>query len=149
VGLTIKGGPELRARLQAVIANAPEMERAWADDAAKRIKAAAPSRTGRLKASVRAGTSKGRGAVFGAFWGVFIDRGTKPHTIEAHKAKALRFEYRGQTIFAKKVQRKRMRRRPFITKGAQDALAASPIHDQIIKAWNRKASGRAFRKLTL
>jgi hypothetical protein len=146
VATRITGGPELRARLTNVVRNADFMEAVWAKDAAARIKADAPTDRGRGKASIRAGASRGRGAVFGAFWLVFVDRGTKAHEIIARKASVLRFEYRGRVIFAKKVQRRAMRRRPFITRGAQEALAGLPIRDAIIQAWNRRRAGR-FTKI--
>lgn len=135
---TIKGGPLLRARLDSVSAAGPEIKAAWATDAARRIKADAPTNRGVLKASVTAQTQGAKVGVWGAFWGIFVDRGTKAHDIKARKGGALRFEVAGRTIFTKKVHRKRMRRRPFITENAQEALAAAPLRDQIIGAWNRR-----------
>jgi hypothetical protein len=146
--LRIKGGPELKARLTAIVGSKPEITHAWADDAAKRIKSAAPRRTGRLAASVMPAEQRGKAVVKGNWYGIILDRGTKAYPITPKRAESLRFEYKGRTIFSKKVLRRRLRRRPFITKGAQDALKASPIYDQIIKAWNRKSAGRRFTGLT-
>jgi hypothetical protein len=142
--LKIKGGPELKARLAAIIGSKPEITRAWADDASKRIKSDAPRRTGRLANSITPAEQRGKGVVKGAYYGVILDRGTRAYPIVPKRASSLRFEYRGRTIFSKKVLRRRLRRRPFITKGAQDALRASPIYDSIIRAWNRKSAGRRF-----
>jgi hypothetical protein len=82
------------------------------------------------------------GAVYGAFWWVFVDRGAKAHTIFGSDGKNppdnLRFSVGGRTIFAKKVTHPRQSRRPFITKAAQDAFANSGLADVMVKLWNRK-----------
>jgi hypothetical protein len=146
--MRIKGGPELRARLQNIVASAAELERAWARDAASKIKADAPRRTGALAGSVQEGTSKGKGAVYGNWYGIIQDRGTKSYPISAKGSGMLRFEYKGRTIFAKKVQRKRLRRRPFITRGAQDALRSPALTAVIMKAWSRRSGKGRFSTMT-
>jgi hypothetical protein len=145
----IKGGPELKARLSNIVASAAAMEAAWADDAASRIAGAAPRRTGALAGSIKPGTKSGKGAVFGNWYGIIQDRGTSAYSISPKNASVLKFEYRGRTVFAKKAQRKRLRRRPFITANAQDALRSAPMADQIIKAWNRRSSRGRFSRLSL
>jgi hypothetical protein len=142
--LRIKGGPELRARLRSIGAAGADLERAWAHEAAPKIASDAPRRTGALAASVQEGTSKGRGAVFGNYYGVILDRGTRAYPITAKSGGTLRFEYKGRTIFAKKVQRKRLRRRPFITRGAQAALESPAIGAAILKAWSRRSGKGRF-----
>lgn len=144
----IKGGPELRARLASIVGSVTEMERAWAEDAAKRIASDAPRRTGKLAGSIHAGQERTKGVVKGAWYGVILDRGTKAYPIVPKRAEALKFSYRGRTVFAKKSNRKRLRRRPFITAGAQGALRSLAIRDQIIAAWNRRRAGR-FSRLSL
>lgn len=143
----IKGGPELKARLASIVASKPEITRAWAKDAASRIAADAPRRTGKLAGSIKDEDRRGKGVVTGAWYGIILDRGTKAYGITPRATGGtLRFTYKGRTIFAKKSNRRRLRRRPFITQGAQEALRASSISDQIIRAWNRKsARGRASR----
>lgn len=145
----IKGGPELRARLLSIVASATEIERAWAEDAAHRIRSDAPRRTGALERSIQPGTKAGKGAVFGNWYGIIQDRGTRSYGIEPKRASTLRFEYRGRTVFAKSAQRRRLRRRPFITRGAQDALAATAITTAIYKAWSRKSGKGRFSKFGL
>ena len=145
----IKGGPELKARLAAIVGSKLDIERAWAQDASKRIASDAPRRTGRLAGSIHPDESRGKAVVKGAYYGIILDRGTKAYSIEPKKAEALRFQYRGRTVFAKKVNRRRLRRRPFITANAQAALQAAPIADQIIRAWNRKSSRGRFSRLSL
>lgn len=147
--IRIKGGPELKARLVAIVGSKLDIERAWAQDASKRIASAAPRRTGKLAGSIHPDESKGRAVVKGAWYGVILDRGTKPYSIEPKRAEALKFQYRGRTVFAKKVNRRRLRRRPFITQNAQAALKSAPIADQIVKAWNRKSARGRFSSLSL
>jgi hypothetical protein len=144
----IKGGPELKARLMAVIAAKPEITRAWAEDASDRIAADAPKRTGALERSIEPGEKDGKGVVRGNYYGVILDRGTKSYEIKPKKAGGrLVFNYRGRTIFAKKSQRRKLRRRPFITRGAQDALQASPIMAVVVKAYSRKRGSGRFSRL--
>ncbi len=146
----IKGGPELKARLASIVASKIDIERAWAKDAAERIRSDAPRRTGSLASSIRASEQRGKAVVKGNWYGVILDRGTRSYGIAPRTAGGtLRFEYRGRTVFAKKSNRRRLRRRPFITKGAQAALQASPIAEQIIKAWNRKRSSGRFSSLSV
>ena len=145
--IRIKGGPELKARLAAVVAARPDITQAWAKDAASRIRGDAPRRTGALERSIQPGEQRGKGVVKGAWYGVILDRGTRSYGIAPKGAGVLRFEYKGRTIFAKKVQRKRLRRRPFITKGAQDALRAAPIMAEVVKAYSRKSGRGRFSGL--
>lgn len=147
--MRLRGGPELRARLQSVINAGPEIQRAWARDAADRIRRDALARTGALKASIRAGAKDGKAAVFGNWYGIILDRGTKAYTIRPRKAGVLRYTYRGRTIFSKQSNRRRLRRRPFITQGAQGALASSAMRAQILKAWSRRAQSKRFSGLPL
>lgn len=146
---TIKGGPELKARLASVVAARPEMTRAWAHDAAGGMRRDAPRRTGRLASSIVEGEKQGKGVVRGNWYGIIQDRGTKAYSIEPKKASALRFSYKGRTVFAKKTQRRRLRRRPFITQNAQDALRGLPIAAVIVKAFSRKRSSGRFSGLGL
>lgn len=145
--MRLSGGPELRARLAAVIAAKPEITRAWAADAAKGMERDAPRKTGKLARSIEPGEKGGKGVVRGAWYGIIQDRGTRSYGIEPKKAGGtLRFSYKGRTVFAKKTQRRKLRRRPFITRNAQDALRSSAIASQIVRAYSRRrSSGRASR----
>lgn len=138
--LTIKGGSALRARLTNIRAVPETFAAEWASEAADRIRATKPPSTRPASSRFTTKASRTRGGVYGAFWWIFIDRGTKAHDIVARKKKVLRFEKGGETIFAKRVHLKRMRRRPFISKAAQGALNDMGT-DAIVKAWN----GRRLR----
>jgi hypothetical protein len=140
--VTLKGGPALRARLANLAALPKGFAGVWADETVDKIKATKPHSTRPASSRFTTKVTERRAGVYGAFWWIFVDRGTKAHDITARKAKALRFQAKGQTIFAKKVHLRRMRRRPFISKAAQGAL-----HDNgtelIIQSWNgRKIRGR-------
>lgn len=156
-GVKISGGPDLKARLSAISRPFLEIGAEWQQNAVKYARSGAPSRTGHGRSSIHPAALTPRQAdIRGAYYLIFIDRGTKAHEIRApghgtyaKKAKALRFEYRGQTIFAKAVHRRRMARRPFLTKAAQDAIRAPLMADSIIGLWNRKTSKARFRKLSL
>jgi hypothetical protein len=166
---SVKGGPELRARLQSLGSSQMRLDitRTWQGNASINIKTRAPHRTGKGMASIRPGfLSDMKAFVLGAFWLIFIDRGTKAHDIKVQSLsgsgrqwgtsaqpegpergyggpKALAFKMGGQTVFAKKVHKRRQGRRPFITEGAQKALSGLP--DVIVTTWNRKRAGRYTR----
>jgi hypothetical protein len=128
------GGPDLRARLASLQGVGPEFAQTWADDTATRMRTTAPpAHDRRFSTRVR----HFRAGVYGAFWWIFVDRGTKAHGPK--RAKVLRFERGGETIFAKKVRG--VKRRPFVTRAAQEALAGSKWADTVIKQWNRRRVG--------
>lgn len=133
--VTLKGGSALRARLTNLAALPPAFAGIWADDAAERMRRTKPHSVRPASSTFTTKVAQFRAGVYGAFWWIFIDRGTKAHDIVPRKAQALRFEVKGDTIFAKKVHLRRMRRRPFISKAAQDALAENGT-DLIIQSWN-------------
>lgn len=140
-----KGGPELKARLAAIPAGAPEMVAAWADDAAQRMRDSAPHANRPASRQFSTRTRGHRGAVYGAFWWIFVDRGAKRHEIlgsgRRNPPDWLKFGRGGRTIFAKKVNHPGQRRQPFISRAAQEALASSPIAAVIVKQWNRRRIG--------
>lgn len=146
----IKGGSDLKARLAAIPAGAPEMAALWADDTASRMLQTAPhirrsSSSKFTKKSGRGPRGQVRAAVYGAFWWIFVDRGAKRHEILGSGRKNppdwLKFSRSGRTVFAKKVNHPGQRRQPFISKAAQDALASSKLADLIIKQWNKRRIG--------
>lgn len=135
----ITGGSDLRARLQAVGGIPAAYAGMWAEDAAARIRQAAPpsQRPASKKFTTKATAT--RAGVYGAFWWIFVDRGTKAHDIAPRKGKALRFEGKGgETIFARKAHRKRMARRPFITSAAKAALSQARFADEVVQTWNTR-----------
>jgi len=143
------GGPELRLRLASLSAVGPEFGQVWANDTAAKMRATAPNAK---RPASRIFTTKARGlraAVYGAFWWVFVDRGTKAHDIFGSGGKNppenLKFSIGGQTIFASKVHKKRQRRNAFISRAAQEALAGQAWVATVTKQWNRRRIGGAHR----
>lgn len=156
--MILKGGPELKARLAAMSAAGPEILARWQDTAAGQMRNTAPRRTGRGASSIHAAKLTDRRAeIRGAYWLIFVDRGTKAHVIRPKgisgsgrggksTSQWLVFDWHGKTVFAKKVNRRRMRRRPFITQAAQDAIRPPTMSETVIALWNRKRRGR-FTKM--
>jgi hypothetical protein len=143
--IRISGGPELRARLAAISQPFHVIGAEWQRKATAQMRATAPARTGHLRASIRPESLTDRFAsIWGDYWAMFIDRGVKAHDIERNRKKSLKFEYRGETIFARKVHQRRRGRRPFVTAAAKEGL--SGWADQLVGLWNRKAVTQRWRK---
>lgn len=166
--VTLKGGPELRARLDAISRPFPPIAERWVGKALPDMRSDAPSRTGAGRASIRPGVLSlrpGKIVIKGDFWLIFMDKGTKAHYIRPQRdsfsrrhwitsvdrsgpekgygnPKWLKFDGGGGTIFARKVHRRRMRPRPFITMAAQNAIKPPMMSDEIIGLWNRKRQRR-------
>ena len=139
--MALKGGRELRARLNALSTAFKPIGRNWADDTVRLARPRVPVRTGRLRQSIRRrNASKKRATVVAHYTAFFVDKGTKPHDIKAKRAKGLVFEGRGgRTIFAPKVRHRGYAGRPFRDRAAKEALARNPAAEELIRAWNRAA----------
>jgi hypothetical protein len=157
--MTLKGGPELRARLQALTGTERKVYVDWKAAGVPAMRNVCPRNTGHASGSIR-GVYGGehRAAIVGDYWLIFVDRGTKAHDIRPKSvsgsgrggrgtARALKFEYKGQTVFARKVHRRAMRRRPFITQAAREAARTALSAETIIGLWNRKSSRGRFSKV--
>lgn len=153
--MPVYGGPELKAKMDSLATVGPQLRLDWMQSAAQKMRSTAPSHTGRGRTSIRAGLSNNVGrfqgraqagpkaAVFGDYWLIFVDRGTKRHEIAPRHGQALKFEARGRTVFSKRVVVRGKRRRPFITRASQDALrevGGSAIQN----AWSRKRQSGRF-----
>lgn len=136
---TLKGGPELAARLKALRVEFKGVGKEWGSHAVARMRPRVPSRTGRLRRSFRATASQRRAAVKAHFTAFFIDAGTAPHLITPRRRDALAWRDGGRTIFAKKVNHPRTRAQPFRAEAARRALHETAGADELIKAWNRAA----------
>lgn len=135
------GADELRRRLKALATVAEPMGRDWADEAVRQARPRIPVRTGATRKSFRRGVvSKRRASVIAARTAVFLDRGTKPHDIAAHRGGRLVFQGRGgRTIFARKVHHRGSRAHPFAVKAAREAMRRTVKADAFTKAWNAAA----------
>jgi hypothetical protein len=138
--MSLKGGPQLRARLKALKQAFKPIGRKWGDHTVEGAKRRVPVRTGKLKQSIRVRHNSMKRTTVGAmYYGIFIEKGTKAHSIKPKKARSLVFQGRHGTIFAKKVNHPRVGARPFAAPAAREALQANPMAEAIIEEWNRAA----------
>ena len=151
--MTIRGVPQLRARLKAITPDEGLMRR-LAISAVREQKLMVPRRTGNRGRSIRVGrvTPKEAETIAGASYALFVERGTKAHDIVPRKAKALRFPANagaatlsgrvragGQVRFAKRVRHPGTRAQPFMEPGARKALERAGLKNVVIEAWNSAA----------
>ena len=136
----LQGGEQLKARLRAMRLAFKPMGKDWATDTAQQSNRTAPQRTGRLSRShkVKSVTQR-KATVVALFYGVFVNRGTRPHTIKARNAPALIFNVGGRTIFARSVHHRGSRGTRYVDKAAHRALAKHVDKDALIEAWNKGA----------
>jgi hypothetical protein len=138
---SLKGAPELRARLTAIKGVFKPVARQWAKDDVILSRASVPVKTGKLRRSIRVTSVTAKKARVGGFYtAYFIDAGPKPHAIAAKGVKGrLIFQAEGRTIFARKVHSRGYRARPFRQRAAEEALRRNPLAVSIIKLWNDAA----------
>lgn len=137
---TLRGGRELRARLEAIKKSWKPIGRQWGKADVQENRARVPSRTGRLRRSFRVtSVSSKKVRVGGHYTGYFVDAGTKPHEIAAKSGKRLIFQAGGRTIFARKVHHRGYRARPFRKVAAEEALRKNPMAETLIDQWNKAA----------
>lgn len=137
---TLKGAPELKARLRAIKQTFKPIGREWADTTVTLVKPQVPERTGKGRRSVRRKNASMKRATVSALWYVgVLDKGAKAHTIEPRKAKALRFQSSGRTVFSKKVHKPATRGRGFAIRASRESLRRHPMAETLIKMWNSAA----------
>lgn len=135
--MALQGAKELHARLRAIRTVFKPVARDWTKDVVELSRERIPIRTGKTRGSVRVKNASQRKATVVAFYPVnFIDAGTKKHTVEAKKAKVLRFNVGGQPLFRRKATIPAKAARPFKKEVAQQALAKTDILGQLITLWN-------------
>lgn len=139
--MSLKGGPELRARLKAIKQTFKPAGKEWADEVVVLAKGMVPSKTGRLRGSIRRKNATQRKATVAAHYSAFfVDKGTKRHDIHPRRSSSLVFQGRsGNTIFARKVDHPRTSAQPFRDRTAREALRRRPMAAAMIKLWNRAA----------
>jgi hypothetical protein len=139
--VALKGSRELRARLRAIKLTFKPAGKDWADETARVAKTMVPSKTGRLRGSIRRRNATQRKAtVVAHYTAYFIDKGTKRHAIPKKAGgKVLRFERGGNTIFSRKVDHPRTAARPFRERAAREGLRRRPLAGQMIREWNDAA----------
>lgn len=145
---TLRGGPELRARLRAIKTVFKPLGRAWADSYVALARPRLPAKTGKLRRSLRRrNASMKRATIVASYTAFFIDHGTIPHVIKPKTvsgsrrggpgtAKTLVFNGRKGTIFTKAVNHRGIRARPFRKYANREALRLNPMALFVVKAWN-------------
>ena len=137
--MSLKGAPQLRARLKAVRGVFKDVGKRWGDRAAARMRPAVPVRTGRLRRSFRVRASQRRAQVRAHYSAFFIDAGAVPHLISPKRSTRLAWERGGQTVFAKRVRHPGVRARPFRAEAAHKALGETAGAQALYDAWNNAA----------
>lgn len=138
--MSLKGGPELRARLRAIKLSFKPVGREWADETAKVMRTIAPSDTGKGKQTIRRKNATQRRATVAAIYYLgIVDKGSRPHDITAKPGKTLAFRVGGRTVFAKKVHQRGLRGRQFAIRASREALRRHPMAQSLIDQWNRAA----------
>ena len=142
--MALKGAPELRRRLRAIRKVFKPVGREWADrtaaEAKRRVQASGAVDTGKTLASIRRrNASQRKATVVGNYPVNFIDAGTKAHDIRPKRARMLRFEVNGRTVFARKVHKRAYPARPFKREAAQEGLRKTNLRERLIDLWNRAA----------
>lgn len=136
------GGDALRARLKAAGLVFKPYGKRWADATADEMRHSDSwqDNTGRLRKSFRRRNATAKKAtVVGHYTSNFVDAGSKAHDIVPRKGQFLIFDYKGQTIFAKRVHKQRIAAKPFKARAARRALERHPMSDELIAQWNRAA----------
>lgn len=138
--MSLKGSPQLRARLKAIRQTFKPVGKDWADDMVTISKPMVPTRTGKSRASIRRrNASQKRATVVGSYVLFFLDHGTKAHDEKPRKARVLRFQSGGNTIFARKVHKRATRGSGFRNRAAREALRRNPMAVELIRQWNSAA----------
>jgi len=138
--VSFKGGPELRARLNAIKTVWKPIARKWGRADVMEMRRRVPVKTGRLRKSFRVTSVTGkRVRVGGHFTAYFVDAGPKPHVIKARGKGEMIFRVKGKTIFTRQVHHRGYRARPFRQAAAVEAMRQTPQAAEVIKLWNDAA----------
>jgi hypothetical protein len=151
VSVTVKGLTQLRSRFEA-LKPSPTLMRNLALSAVREQKKLVPRRTGNLGRSIGIGavTTRTAETVATANYAVFVELGTKAHTIVPRTKKVLRFAVGGnatlsgrprtggQVVFARRVRHPGTRAQPFMVPGAQKAVSEFGAED-LVRQWNDAA----------
>lgn len=138
--MSLKGSPELRARLRAIRQTFKPIGRKWAEATAKSARRRVRVKTGRLQRSIRVrNASQRKATVVGHYTANFVDAGTQAHVERAKKRKAMAYGSAGQTRFSKQVNHPRTAAHPFKAAAARDGLKDNPMAGELVRLWNEAA----------
>jgi hypothetical protein len=135
--VSLRGSPQLRARLRAIGQTFKPLGKAWGEEDVRQNRQDVPKKTGKTAASFRVRNATQRKVVVvGSYVSYFLDHGTKAHSEAPRKANALRFESGGNTIFARKVNKRATSGSHFRQRAAREALRRNPMAAELIRQWN-------------
>jgi hypothetical protein len=136
----LKGTAEFKARLKAAGQMFKPYGREWTDEYVRVARPMVAVRTGKTRMSIRRRNASQRKATVQAlFTAIFIDQGTKRHTIVPKRAKALYFTDGGSPRFVPQVQHPGSRARPFREEAMRRSIRNKPMADRLIREWNGAA----------
>lgn len=115
----VEGVDRFKRMLARLPARLGEVVEALANLVWRRARAYAPVRTGYLRSSLRV---SGISVVSEAPYSGYLEFGTRPHMIFPRRAKALRFEVGGRTVFARYVRHPGFRGRLYMRRALEDGL---------------------------
>lgn len=127
------GAAQLEARLGRLSQVGPRVKKAWAPEAARRIRGSIPVRTGQTRGSVHPTAD----AVRGSHVVAILDAGARDHDEQPRRASVLRFSEGSNTIFARRVHHPGIKGKGFIAKDGKAALRQVGTAG-IVQAWNGK-----------
>ena len=138
--MSLKGGPELRARLKAIKLAFKPIGKAWAETTVSEMRPKVPVQTGKGQRSIRVrNVTQKRATVSSIYYMAILDKGSKAHTIVPRKAKTLRFEVGGRTVFARRVNLRARSGMHFAMRAARESLRRHPMAVSLINEWNKAA----------
>jgi hypothetical protein len=136
----LRGSRELRSRLRAIKTVFKPVGAQWTDETVSLARNRVKVVSGRTRASIRRkNASLTRASVQASAGARFLEAGAKPHPIKAKRVSVLKFNLRGQPMFAKRVKHPGARKQPFLRQSGRDALAKLDILRELIELWNRAA----------
>lgn len=137
---TLRGGPELKARLRAIKLSFKPIGKAWAESTRDAAKPIVPVRTGKGRLSVRVkNASQMRATVSAVYYLAILDKGSKAYSITPRNKNTLVFQSNGRTIFAKKVNKPAQRGLGFGRRASAEGLRKHPMALEVIRQWNEAA----------
>lgn len=149
--MSVKGIPQLKARIDAITPDR-DLMRKLAVLAIREQKLLVPRKTGNLGRSITIGAVSATRSetIARADYAVYVEHGTRPHTIVPKRRKALRWaagnarlsgapRAGGNVRFAKRVQHPGTRAQPFMLPGAEKAVTGAGLKTAVIVSWNRAA----------
>lgn len=138
--MALRGAPELRRRLKAIKTVFKPVGREWTEQTIHLAQGRVKVVTGKTRASIRRkNASLTRAAVEARGGARFLEAGAVPHTIKARRVSVMRFNVRGQPMFAKRVRHPGSPKQPFLRRSGHDALRRIDILRDLIDLWNRAA----------